>query len=226
MLGIWILFCVITPKAAANLGANLYTTPTKAQMEADVHEEVAKGIDGHNSQDERAEALKQELLKKYKVQTPEELPVNFDGILMAVGEEQSSHVFQEHFVELTGTFEKQNSISEYAGLLNPYLAVRHLSMGMAGSDFSHYIHFQKMAEQYRYNQSQKLNHIQATQIKYGDKETRLSGETWKAFTPFTYETPPAEWALGNHIVSIAGMLLWLVLVSTVGTRLIDKTKIA
>ncbi len=225
LLGVWILFCVIIPKAAANLGANLYTTPTKAQLDADVHEEVAKGIDGHNASDARAEALKQELLDKYRVATLEELPVNFDGIKMAAGEEHSTRVYQEHANELNSIFESQNRISEYASFLNPYLAVRHLSMGMAGSDFSHYTHFQNSAEQYRYDLAQELNHIQATQLKYGDKETRLSGDTWKAFEPFTYEQPHAGWALKNHLLSVAALLLWLVLVSTAGLKLIGKTKV-
>ncbi len=226
LLGIWILACVIIPKATANLGAGLYTTPTRAWMDAEVHEEVKKRIDGHNSNDERAEALKQELFKKYGVNSLEELPVNFDGIWMAAGEEQSSRVYGEHFDELTAIFEKQNNISEYAGLFNPYLAVRHLSMGAAGSDFSHYVHFLKEAEEYRYNQTQKLNQIQATQLKYGDKETRLSTDTWKAFEPFTYETPDAGWVLKNHVVSVAALLLWLVLVSTAGIKLIEKIKVA
>ena len=227
LLGIWILCCVIIPKASANLGATLYTTPTKAQLEADVHEEVAKGIDGHSSgQDERTEALKKELLEKYKVSSVEELPVNFDGIRMAAGEEHSTKVYQEHFDELTDIFRQQNRISEYAGFLNPYLAVRHLSMGMAGSDFNHYVHFQNEAEQYRYNLAQGLNHIQATQLKYGDKETRLSTVTWKVFQPFVYVTPQATWALANHLVSFIALLVWLVLVCTVGMKLIDKTKVA
>jgi ABC-2 type transport system permease protein len=226
LLGIWILCCVIIPKASANLGATLYTTPTRAQMDADVHEEVAKGIDGHSSgQDERTEALKKELLEKYQVSSLEELPVNFDGIRMAAGEEHSTQVYQEHYAELTGIFESQNRISEYAAFLNPYLAVRHLSMGMAGSDFSHYIHFQHEAEQYRYNLAQELNHIQTTQLKYGDKETRLSTDTWRQFEPFTYETPRAGWALGNHALSLVALLLWLVLVCTAGVRLIDYSKI-
>src|SRR5690606_16142583 len=113
---------------------------------------------------------------------------------------------------------KQNNISKYAGLVNPYLAIRHLSMGMAGSDFSHYIHFLKSAEQYRYNQSQKLNHIQATQLKYGDKESRLSSDTWKAFSPFTYDTPGAVWAIQNHVISAVALLLWLILICTAGMK--------
>lgn len=227
LLGIWILCCVIIPKASANLGASLYTTPTKAQMDADVHEEVAKGIDGHsNGQDARTEALKQELLQKYGVDSVEQLLVNFDGIRMAAGEEHSTRVYQEHFDELTDIFEKQNRISEYAGLLNPYLAVRHLSMGMAGADFSHYIHFQQMAEDYRYNMAQELNHLQATKLTYGDKETRLSSETWAAMKPFTYDTPMAGWALGKHLVSVVALLLWVALVCTLGIKLIDNTKVA
>ena len=225
LLGIWILCCVIIPKAAANLGATLYTTPTKAQMDAEVHEEVAQGIDGHKAQDARAEALKQQLLKKYGVKTVEELPVNFDGIRMAAGEEHSSRVYQEHSYRVINIFEKQNRISEWAGFLNPYLAVRHVSMGLAGSDFQHYVDFQNKAEKYRYNLAQGLNHIQTTRLKNGDKTTRLSSDTWKEFKPFTYEAPAVSWALSNHVVSIIALLLWLVLVCTIGFKLIDKTKV-
>ncbi|TXK33300.1 DUF3526 domain-containing protein [Pontibacter qinzhouensis] len=225
LLAIWISCCIFVPKATANLGATLYTTPTKAQMDADVHEEVAKGIDGHNEQDERAEALKQELFKKYGVNSLEELPVNFDGIRMAAGEEHSSHVYQEHFDELTEVFEKQNSISVYAGLLNPYLAVRHLSMGMAGSDFEHYIHFQNKAETYRYNLAQGLNNIQATRLQYGDKTTRLSNSTWKEFEPFRYEVPGTGWALCNHVVSVVALLFWLLLVCVGGFKLIENINV-
>ncbi|MFC6996368.1 ABC transporter permease [Rufibacter roseus] len=225
LLGIWILFCVLVPKASANLGNILYTTPTKAQMDADVHEEVAKGIDGHNSQDARAEALKQELLQKYGKDSLSQLPVNVDGIIMAVSEEQSTKVYREHFEKLTDTFQKQNRISELAAFLNPYLAVRHLSMGMAGSDFPHYLHFQHEAEEYRYNMAQGLNNIQATRLKYGDKTTRLRSDTWKEFKPFTYETPPVQWALRHHVLSLAALVLWLLLVCTVGLRVIDKTQI-
>ncbi|WP_207431647.1 ABC transporter permease [Sabulibacter ruber] len=225
LLGIWILCCVIIPKASANLGNTLYTTPTKAQMDADVHEEVAKGIDGHNSQDSRAEALKKDLLRKYGVDSVSQLLVNVDGIIMAVGEEQSTKVYREHFEKLTGTFQKQNRISELAAFLNPYLAVRHLSMGMAGSDFPHYLHFQNKAEEYRYHLAQGLNHIQATRLKYKDKTTRLSSDTWKEFKPFTYETPPVQWALRHHLLSLTALVLWLGLVCTVGMRVINKTQI-
>ncbi|RNI21940.1 ABC transporter permease [Rufibacter latericius] len=226
LLGVWILCCVIIPKASANLGNTLYTTPTKAQMDADVHEDVAKGIDGHNSQDERAEALKKELLRKYGKDSLNQLPVNVDGIIMAVSEEQSTRVYQQHYDELTNVFKKQNRISEWAGFLNPYLAVRHLSMGMAGSDFSHYLHFQHKAETYRYHLAQSLNHIQTTRLKYGDKTTRLSSDTWKELAPFQYAVPSALWALQSHALSLLALLLWLGLVCTLGIKLIDKTQIA
>ncbi|WP_051360050.1 ABC transporter permease [Adhaeribacter aquaticus] len=225
LLGIWILSCIILPKAAANLGANLYTTPTKAQLDADVHDEVAQSINGHNSADERAAAFKKQLLVKYGVGSLEQLPVNADGLVMAASEAQSSQVYQKHFNRLTGIFQKQNRIAEYLGLLNPYLAVRHFSMSMAGSDFAHYVHYQKVAEKYRYNLAQTLNHIQATQVKYQDKTTRLSNATWKQIPPFRYSSPGVGWALKNQINSIIALLFWLFLVVVTGFKLIDKTKI-
>ena len=36
-------------------------------------------------------------------------------------------------------------------------AIRPLSMGLAGSDFAHYVHFQQAAEAYRYGLVQRLN---------------------------------------------------------------------
>ena len=226
LLGIWVMFCVIIPKITANIGDQMYPTITKAEMDAEIHHKVASGIDGHNSADERAEALKQELFEKYDVESLEDLPVNFDGIWMAKGEEQSSKVYSEHFEELTDTFKKQNKISDYASFINPYLAMRNLSMGIAGSDFYHYTDFLRKAEEYRYNQSQKLNNIQATQLNYGDKETRLSTDTWKEFTPFSYKSPGLLWALKNHIVSLIALLFWIFMLSTVGIRLIKKSKAA
>ncbi|WP_161807014.1 hypothetical protein [Hymenobacter sp. AT01-02] len=43
MLGFWILSGIILPKATANLGASLYPTTTKAQMDAEVHEQAQHG---------------------------------------------------------------------------------------------------------------------------------------------------------------------------------------
>ena len=47
--------------------------------------------------------------------------------------------------------------------LNPYIAIKNVSMGLSNTDYDSYIDFQKQAEDYRYNMAQKMN---ALQVKY------------------------------------------------------------
>ncbi|MDF7815824.1 DUF3526 domain-containing protein [Hymenobacter sp. YC55] len=225
LLGFWILGCIILPKATANLGASLYPTTTKAQMDAEVHEEAQHGINGHDPQDKRSAELKAALLKKYGVDTEEKLPVSLAGLQMAAGEEYSAKVYQQHFAALNATYERQNRLSDWAGLLNPYQAIRPLSMGLAGSDFAHYVHFQQAAETYRYNLVQRLNQLQAD-MGYGDKERRLDASTWRQLPVFTYQAPPLRWVLPQLLLPIMALLLWAGLLSWLGLRLISKTPVA
>ena len=225
LLGCWIVSGIVLPKATANLGASLYPSTTKAQMDADVHEQAQHGIDGHDPHDQRAEALKASLLKQYGVDSEEKLPVSLAGVQMAAGEAYSAKVYQQHFVALNATYEQQNRLSDWAGLLNPYQAIRPLSMGLAGSDFSHYVHFQQAAEAYRYGLVQRLNGLQA-RMGYGDKERRLDAHTWRELPVFAYQAPALGWALPQLLLPIGALLLWAALLSWLGLRLITKTPVA
>ncbi|UOQ70225.1 ABC transporter permease [Hymenobacter cellulosilyticus] len=225
LLGLWILGGIILPKATANLGASLYPTITKAQLDAEVHEQAQHGVNGHDPQDKRAAELKAGLLKKYGVDSEEKLPVSVAGLQMAAGEEYSARVYQQHFAALNATYEKQNRLSDWAGLLNPYQAMRPLSMGLAGSDFAHYVHFQQAAEAYRYGLVQRLNHLQAG-MGYGDKERRLDAHTWQELPVFSYQAPPLSWALPRLLLPVAALLLWAGGLSWLGLRLISKTTVA
>lgn len=225
LLGLWILGCIILPKATANLGATLYPSITKAQLDAEVHDEAQHGIDGHDPHDKRAEALKADLFKKYGVDSEEKLPVSLAGVQMAAGEEYSAKVYQQHFAELNATYERQNRLSEWAGLLNPYQAIRPLSMGLAGSDFAHYLHFQQAAEAYRYSLVQRLNGLQAG-MGYGDKERRLDASTWRELPVFSYQAPPLGWVFPRLVLPVVALLLWAVGLCWLGLRLISKTSVA
>ena len=221
LLGCWMLGCIVLPKATANFGASLFPSITKAQLDAEVHEAAQKGINGHDPQDQRTAALKAALLKKYGVDSEEKLPVSVAGVTMAAGEAYSSQVYQQHFAALNRTYERQNALSVWAGLLNPYQAIRPLSMGLAGSDFAHYVHFQQAAEAYRYQLVQRLNALQAS-MGYGDKERKLDAATWQAIPAFAYQAPGLGWALPQLLVSALALVLWAVGLSWLGLRQLDK----
>jgi ABC-2 type transport system permease protein len=223
LLGCWMLGCIVLPKATANLGASLFPSITKAQLDAEVHEAAQQGINGHDPLDQRTAALKAALLKKYGVDSEEKLPVSVAGVTMAAGEAYSSQVYQQHFAALNRTYEHQNALSEWAGLLNPYQAIRPLSMGLAGSDFAHYVHFQQAAEAYRYQLVQRLNALQA-RMGYGDKERKLDAATWRAMPAFAYQAPDLGWALPQLLVPVLALVLWAVGLSWLGLRQLDKMR--
>ncbi len=222
LLGIWITACVIMPKVTANLGSLLYQTPSKAEMDATVHHAASHGMNGHDPQDKRTAEFTKALLAKYKVDSVSQLPVNVDGLVMAEGEAYSSKVYAQEFDKLANTYHQQSKVSEWAGLLNPYLAIRYTSMALAGTDAAHYVHFLKAAEDYRYRLAQHLNHLQTTKLKYHDKETRLDNSHWKNYPAFSYREPSVGWALGSHLISVVALLLWGGLLYFFFTRLITR----
>jgi ABC-2 type transport system permease protein len=222
LLGIWITACVIMPKMTANLGSLLYQTPTKAEMDAHVHHAASKGIDGHNPQDKRTEAFTRSLLQKYGVDSVSQLPVNIDGLVMAEGEAYSSKVYAQEFDRLAQTYGQQNAVSEWAGFINPFLSVRYISMGLAGTDQQHYVHFLKAAEEYRYRLAQHMNTLQATKLHYHDKDTRLDASNWKNYPAFEYRQPPVSFILSAHLISFAALLLWGLILYLVFHTLINR----
>ncbi|AQG77881.1 DUF3526 domain-containing protein [Spirosoma montaniterrae] len=208
LLGVWIVACVLLPKAAANLGESLFSVPSKYAFQRLIHEDEEKGIDGHNPSDARAKELEKKVLAQYGVDSVAQLPVNFDGIVMQEGEKYTSMVYQKHFGALQQQFQKQNSLATVLGFVNPYLAVRNLSMGLSGSDYAHFLDFKDKAEQHRFALVEQLNNQMIRFSKTGDWEKKVSRDFWAKTPAFTYQLPSVGWALRQHGVSLVALLLF------------------
>lgn len=212
LLGLWIASCIILPKATSNLADKVYPTPSQFEFKKTIKNKVKNGIDGHNPSDVRLASLRQEVLDQYNVETIEELPVNWSGIAMQAGEEYTDQVYDGEFTKVENIFIQQNRLSEWAGFVNPYLAVRHLSMALAGTDFHHHVAFAKAAENYRrgfvkkMNKDMELNHKPG--VAYGDYN--VGEEMWASIEPFSYDLPSASIILANQWRSIAALAIWLV----------------
>jgi ABC-2 type transport system permease protein len=216
LLGIWMVACVLLPKATANLGESLFSVPSNFAFKRQIHEDGEKGIDGHNPSNARAKELEKKILAQYKVDSVSQLPINFDGIVMQEGEKYTSMVYQKHFGALQSQFQKQNSLATVVGFVNPYLAVRNLSMGLSGSDYAHFLDFKAEAEQYRFGLVENLNNEMKTFSKTGDWDKKVIRDFWAKTPDFTYQLPSVGWALGQHGLSLlallvfSGGLLWAV----------------
>lgn len=210
LLSGWVMLFVVLPRVLPNIGDRLHPAPARPQFSHAIRKGVAEGGDGHNIGDAKFEELKNATLAKHGAKTLDQLPFNYRGVTMRAGEDHSSRVYQEHFSKLQDTYKAQNRLASWAGLIDPYLALRDLSMSLCGTDFHHFVAFQRAAEQHRFEFVQKLNELHTHKIHFkGDKDERLDKGTWKEFAPFTFNVPGVRWALGNVALAPLALALWV-----------------
>jgi ABC-2 type transport system permease protein len=207
----WVLLIIIMPKLTANLGASLHPLEQRTAFNKELRADREKGIDGHNPADERYKAFEDSLLRFYKVDSLKNLPINADGLAMQADEEYANLVFDKHFARIRNTIGQQNSISRYAGALNPFLAVRNISMGLAQSDYLHQLQFLEEAETYRRSIIKNLNDKMAYGgSKTGDWDWTVDASFWETVPDFDYKRPTIQWSTRQYHLELAWMLMWVV----------------
>ena len=94
-------------------------------------------------------------------------------------------------------------------LMAPMLAMRAVSMGLAGTDFKQHRHFITAAEDYRRLIQRTMNDdIMAHPTRAG---VYLAGrELWDKVPEFDYAAPPTSWVVANIRWSLVILGLWLV----------------
>ena len=205
----WIVFCVVAPRAAQTLGGFVAPAPAKAEFDAILERELAREGDSHDPNDPHFAALRAEMLAKYNVRDVRELPFNYGALVMLEAEKISSEIFRRRYDELLDTFRRQNRFSEWGALLDPYLAIRNLSMALAGTDLAHYAAFQQQAEAFRFEMVQALNRLHLTEIKFeNDRAQRVSRDRWQSFPGFAFRPPSIAEALKQQWASLVALLLW------------------
>ena len=224
LLGFWIFNGLIAPKAVTDIARILYPTPSALQFARSVEHDIENGIDGHNPVDSRAEELKAKLLKQYNVDSVEKLPVEFNGLRMQAGEEYGNMVFDRHFSALWATYERQQRVHEFAGVFAPMLAIRSVSMGLAGTDFRQHAHFSQAAEDYRRLINREMNMDLAHHGK-GKTVYMANDALWAKIPAFDYTAPSLSWVLSRLTVSFVISLLWCIAAITAASALSNTVKI-
>lgn len=210
LIGIWLIFTIILPRTTQAVGAYIFEAPSKIQFNSDIEKDILKQGDSHNPNDPHYKAIKDSLLLTYKVDSVQKLPFNYSGFIMTEGEKISSTIYNKHLESLLEIYKKQNSFSKIVSLINPYIAIKNVSMGLSNTDYDSYIDFQKQAEAYRYTMAQKMNGLQ---IKYlsndKSKPDAIDKNHWAEVSEFHYE-PKGIWdVLKSEIISIISIILWI-----------------
>ena len=206
LLGVWVMNGLVAPRVAVDLSKWLHPTPSAVEFARTMERELASGVDDISRPDRAA--LTERLLAEYGVERVEDLPINESGIYLQESEEFGNRIFDRNYGALWDTFERQGSVHETLAVAAPLLAVRTLSMGLAGTDVEQHRHFATAAEAYRRELMRRMNGDLAENSRSG--EVYLAGpELWAEVPPLEYDAPSLGWVLGNRILSLVVLGIWL-----------------
>lgn len=213
LLGIWLLFVIIVPKSLQATGYYLYPTPSKIEMETAVEHDLKLLGDSHDPDDPHFKALKDSVLLAYNVEKVADLPFNYSGFIMSEGEAMSTKVYLKHQEKLYQVYNQQNNLERYSAFINPYSAIKNISMAFSGTDFRSFLHFKAKAEAYRFKLAQDMNQLQMDFIPNRGKAgpNTISNKYWKEFPPFEYRFLDVSQVFSNEFISILALFLWGIL---------------
>ena len=115
-----------------------------------------------------------------------------------------------HWGKLLNLFNKQNKLGSYASIINPYIALRNISMGLSATDLNTSVDFQKKVEKYRRVFIKKMNDDMAQNSNYGEfYEYSVGLDMWESVEDFTYKTPPIGTTIKKvfHGINLSFLLL-------------------
>lgn len=217
LLGIWLLMVVLVPKTSQAIGNAVYPTPSKLSFQSAVERDVIKKGDSHDPNDPYFNTLRDSVLAVHGVDSVTQLPFNYGGFVMREGERTSANLYRKHHDSLLQIYEKQNNISRYTAILNPFVAIKTVSMAFTGTDFKGYIDFQAQAETYRYQLAQEMNELQMEYIstkKISGSEGKkhvVGHEHWEEFPDFEHRMQPLQSSLSEASLGIFSLVGWVFL---------------
>jgi ABC-2 type transport system permease protein len=229
VLALWLFFIILLPKTTQALGSYFYPSPSKIEFETAVEKDLVEEGDSHDPEDPHYKALKDSVLLAHHVDSVQQLPFNYSGFVMREGERLSAEIYNRHQRELLDVYRKQSSLARFTAFVNPYAAIRNISMAFSGTDFESYASFQKQAEAYRYQLAQEMNALQMEYISNAkpgphDKPHTISRDHWKAFPDFKHRFVTTETVLRKEAWSIMALLIWSIVPVVLIFNLSKKAK--
>jgi ABC-2 type transport system permease protein len=217
LLALWALGTVAAPRLAAEWASQRQPLPTRIETDLTIQRELAQLGNSHNAADTRFAAFRQRVLAEHGVSRIEDLPVNYKGLVAMEGERQTSELFDRHAAEGFARQQAQAATLDSLAWLSPVLALRRVSMALAGTDGPAYQRFLDQAERHRYTLVQTLNRLQAEQMTLaGDRSSRddrIGREHWQGIAGFSHRPEAVAPRLARALPAAVVLMAWALLLA-------------
>lgn len=209
LLAIWSLNCIVAPRLASDVVHGFLPTPKLAEFEVEMQKDIQEGLDGHDARSKRLEDFTRQTLAEHKKGRVEDLPFNFQGLVMLESERMAGEVFDHHFGELWDRIQAQDRAVAWAGFAAPVLALRAASMAFAGTDFTHHRHFARAAEDHRREFVRVLNEDLMNNARPGDHRYTAGRTLWEQLPVFQLEplSPRDAWEAARP--GVLALVAWV-----------------
>jgi ABC-2 type transport system permease protein len=127
---------------------------------------------------------------------------------LQAAEDESNRRFDALYARWEHDLERQERRFQLTTLLSPGLAVRLVSMALAGTDHAHHRHFATAAEHYRRTLVGTMNQeFVRSLLAFGARPGDAA--TWAKVADFTYGPPGVVWVLSRSAWALAVLASWL-----------------
>jgi ABC-2 type transport system permease protein len=226
LLAVWIVNGLVAPRVTAEIAKRAHPTPSAFEFASTMERALRFGLDGTETPAARDQALRREVLAKYGADSIDALPVSFAGLSLQAGEDHGNEVFDKLYGDLWDTYGRQHRVHELAGIVAPFLAVRSVSMGLAGTDFEQHRDFAVAAESYRRELVKVMNAEMRDHAGRQDFGYISTPETWARVPAFTYEAPPVSVVLARQRFSLAVLGAWCALACAAAWIAVSRLEVA
>ena len=187
--------------------------PSEAGLQRDIAQTLESGPDGTLEREAAVEEIIDELMAE---QGMENAGLMIDQSILNGVELQAEAVWEDqgydhHIHALEEQISAQEKMIALGGWLSPTLAMRTLSAGLCGTDYAHHRNFTNEVEKWRKDFVKYLNDAFAENAGAAGWNYKADPEVWKNSPAFEYATPPLQFALERHVVSLAMLMFWFIM---------------
>ncbi|WP_298967843.1 DUF3526 domain-containing protein [uncultured Methylobacterium sp.] len=213
----WVVLCVAAPRLVTAGVEAAVPAPSSAETRA----RIETSFRAHRTA-EASDSRAREVLERYGVQDPDELPVDLRGLMMSENESHNFAVYDREFGAFFAGIAARDAALARAGLLSLRIALQALSQTLAGTDFAQHAHFVWAAEAYRRGISERMNAEIRDNPQRGGRLLIADPALWRAVPPFEPAPLPLARSLADAAVPAAILASWLALLAGLAVPLVRR----
>lgn len=205
----WVFNFTLARPMTINLVTSLYRLPTLDEYARRLNFEVNNGYNGVEPRNDRQRRFMNEILKDYKVDRPEDVPVNLSALVLQKEERHQREVASRLRGDLEAIYEKQEFLEQGLSVIFPMVAIQISSSALSATDFASQRTQLREADEFWDRVVNKVYSDVA--ISSGPQAEKIvrGADYWRQFPFFEARIPSPFWALLACGLPSLGLVLYV-----------------